>query len=116
MHGQPELEPSYLLCLCRFLAVHNALPDDALFPGHVRAIVHPDREKAAVWTFAEADGKKVLQVKANYDGSGEDTLGCFLTVPPDGGRDHDSSYVAVTPDAGAAVSVTAVPLSLERDY
>lgn len=97
--------------MCRYLAVHNAVPDDALYPGYVRVIAHCEREKAAVWKFAEVDGAKYLEVAANPDETAGDTVGCYLAVPPDSDRDSFSAYLGVTSDVSAATPVAATPVT-----
>lgn len=64
-----------------------------------------------MWKFAEVDGAKYLEVAANPDETGADTVGFYLGVPPDSERDESSSFLGVTSDVSAATTVSASPIA-----
>ena len=95
----------------RFLAVHEYYSSDTMFgSSYVRAILHSDEAKAAVWDLEVLPGKNpevhdfayALKLVFNRDGSSGDTDGWYLTVPPGGERNQMSNYVAVTRDLSKA--------------
>lgn len=70
-----------------------------------------------MWKFAEVDGVKYLQVAANPDETGGDTVGCYLGVPPDSERDGYSAFLGITSDLSAATPVSATPVTnVEYSY
>lgn len=100
-----------------FLAVHDHYDGDKMFPDALRAILHVDEAKAAVWELELLPGKNPhwddfafgLKLVFNRDSTAPYTAGWYLTIPPHADR-HTSSYfpskyVAVTADIDKAVPV-----------
>ena len=92
--------------LYRFIAVHNAISTDQLYPDYLRVIAHADPKKAAIWKYVKHQDKHYLQIKANRAATATETVGWYLALPPNSARDLESNYVAVHPDFEKAMAVT----------
>ena len=96
--------------LCRFIAVHNAISTNQVYPDYLRVITHADPKEAAIWMYVKHQDKHHLQIKANRAATASDTAGWYLALPPTSKRDLESNYLAVHPDIEKSMAVSVLGL------